>query len=120
MVGITNITTITMDNITGIVNASNFPELLININHTVYGGMFFFVMLWVLWVILLKVAEDRYPDILRNAMYSGVVVSLVSFLLRGVIVLVDGTIHGMVTDFQLWIFPLITIILAVILWQTRE
>ena len=120
-IGFVNATNVTMTNLTEIMNVSSFTELLVNINHTIYGGWYFFIMLWVLWVIFLGVAEDKNPQLLVNAMYSGAVISLISFFLRAIIFTTAGGItQGLLNDYQLWIFPLITIILATILWMTRD
>lgn len=119
-IGISNITVVTMDNITSIANVSNYPEFLINVNHTIYRGIFYFALLWVLWWILWKAAQEVQDDMLVNAMYSGAVVSVVSFILRAVNVVQDGVIKGMLTDVQMWIFPLITIILASIIWGGKQ
>lgn len=120
-IGFVNTTNVTMTNLTDITNVSSFSELLVNINHTVYGGWYFFIMLWVLWIILMAVAEDRNPQILVNAMYSGVVVMFVSFFLRAIIFTnASGIVQGLLNDFQLWVFPLITIFLVVVNWMTRE
>ena len=119
-IGISNITVVTMDNITSIANVSSYPEFLINVNHTIFGGVFFFAMLWVLWFILFKAAQEVRDEMLVNAMYSGVVVSVVSFILRAVNITQAGIVRGMLTDVQMWIFPLITIILATIIWGSKQ
>ena len=119
-IGINNITVVTLDNITDIANASSYPEFLINVNHTIYGGILFFVLLWVLWWILFKAAQEVKDEMLVNAMYAGVIVSVVSFILRAVNIVTEGIVKGMLTDVQMWVFPLITIILATIIWGSKQ
>jgi len=119
-IGINNITVVTMDNITKVTNVSNYPEFLINVNHTIYGGIFFFAILWVLWFILFKALQEVKDELMINAMYSGAVVSLVSFIFRAINVVQDGVVRGMLTDTQMWIFPLITIIIATIVWGSKQ
>jgi len=121
MVGLTNMTGISMNNLTYITNVSSFPEMLIKANWVIYGGIFFFVMLLVFWLILAIVAYkiDR-TNVLRNTMYSGAVISVLSFILRGIYIVVGGVRQGLMTDFQLWIFPLVTMLLAGFLYATKD
>jgi len=120
-IGITNTTTISFDNITYITNVSSFPEMLIKANWTIYGGIFFFLMLLTFWLILMIVAYkiDR-NNVIRHAMYSGAVISVLSFVLRGIYIIVNGVRQGLMSDFQLWIFPLVTMLLAAYLYATKN
>jgi len=120
MVGITNMTAVSLDNITQIANVSNYPEFLINVNHTIYGGVFMFIMLWVLWVILFIAAQQIKNEILHNAMYSGAIVTMVSFFMRAIYVVKDGVIIGLLTDIQMWVFPILTIIIAAVVWGMKR
>ena len=120
MAGIVNVTNVTFENITSIANVSNYTEFLININHTIYNGWFWFIMLCVLWVILFKVANDYNDELVKNIMYSGAVVSILSFLLRAVYIIRNGVRLGLLTDHQMWVFPIITILLGVIIWASKD
>ena len=62
---------------------------------------------------------DR-TNVLRNTMYSGAVISILSFVLRGIYIVVGGVRQGLMTDFQLWIFPLVTMLLAAFLYATKD
>jgi len=119
-IGINNATAVTMDNITQMTNITQFGEFLVNVNWMVYGGWLYFILLWVLWVILFKAAQANSDQMLNNAMYAGVIVSIVSLLLRGVNFAVMGVTRGLITDKQLWVFPLVTIMLAGYIWATKE
>ena len=116
MVGIVNGTNITMQNITDIANVTSYSDFLINVNDTVYGGWFYFILMLVLWIILYFAANDVRDQPLNNAMYSGAVVTIVGFFVR---TLTSGG-SSLLTDFQLWIFPLVTIILATIVWAVKD
>ena len=118
--GIGNVTAVTMQNLTDITNVSSLPELFININHIVYGGILYFILLWVLWVILFLAANQRNNAILQNIMYSGAVVTIISLFLRAMEVSTNGLPLGLLTDFQMWVFPIITILVAAVLWMTRQ
>jgi len=120
-VGIQNITNYTIHNITSMVNESEtLPEILINMDQSMYGGIYFFVMLWVLWIILILSRREKVPNIMLNAFYSGIIVSIVSLLIRAINVSINGVLTGMLTDHQMWIFPILTAILGTIIWATQE
>lgn len=116
MPGIGNQSIITMDNLTQMVNTTNPAEIFVNVNHYIYDGWLFFVLLLVLWAILYRKAQAKEDQILNNLMYSGAVVTIISFVLRAVYVSVN---MGLLTDYQLWIFPIITIMLAMANWATK-
>ena len=120
MVGITEFNNVTMDNITSVLNMTNPTDFFINVNNTIYGGWLFFILLLAFWIILYLAAQDFKDQILNNVMYSGAVISILSLLLRALFITKDGVIIGLLTDMQLWIFPLITVLSAVIIWATKE
>jgi len=105
---------VTMDNITRIINiTSGDPsEFFINVNHFAFGGWLFFIILWVLGVILWRRAQLKNDQPLINAMNVSSVITILSLILRAAYVVIDGAQVGLITDFQLWMFPLITVILA--------
>jgi len=119
-VGMTmNSTNVTLGNITKIVNVSSFHELALNVNHDIYNGWLFFILLGIIWIILFVAAQKVNDQLLNNAMYSGAVVSVLSLLLRAIDVSTNGT-RALLTDHQMWLFPLITIIIAGIIWATKQ
>ena len=120
-IGIANSSTITWDNISYLSNSSSIPELFIRANWQIYGGIFFFIMLLVFWVILVMVAYriDR-NNILRDTMYSGAVISVLSFIVRGIYIVENGVRKGLLNDTQLWIFPLVTLIIGAYLYATKR
>jgi len=120
MVGISNITTINMTDILAMGNFTDPMGFMINVDQTVYGGILFFILLWVLWGILFFALQDRENLILVNIMYSGGVVSVVSFFFRVIYIVKDGLVQGMLTDYQMWMFPLITILVATILVMKKR
>ena len=125
-IGLTNSTTITMDNLTYIANSSTPAHFIANVNEIVFNGIAFFLILSTLWFILFVImqkVEKRDTGItnpLHNAMYSGTIITLMSFFARATEVYVYGTKKGLLTDKLLWIFPLITIAIALILWMTKD
>lgn len=120
MVGINNITSVTMANITYIGNSSQIPEFIIKVNWIIYDGWFWFFMLATMWVVLFIAAQKMRDQILQNMMYAGVIISILSFFSRAINMYMFGVLRGLMTDVQMWIFPLLTIIIATILWATKE
>lgn len=114
MTGINTITNVTMQNLTNIINfTSNDPtEFFINVNYFVYGGWFIFIMLWILGYILFIKAQEEQDQPLINAMNVASILTILSFILRVVYIIKDGVYIGLLTDFQMWIFPLIAVFLA--------
>lgn len=127
-IGIGNWTqNMSLENITSVVqNITDPTEILININHQVYNGWLYFILLLTLWIILFLIAWNQstetknFHDLSVYLMYSGAMVSIISFFLRAIYVVKEGIYYGLLTDFQMWLFPLITIILATFAWMTRE
>lgn len=120
MPGLTNATVITMDNITYIGNSSGVPELFVKVNTIIFGGYLFFSLLMVLFIILTVASYYRRPEILHNILYSSAAVTIVSLFVRAIEVYVYGNFHSLISDKQLWLFPLITMITALVLWATKD
>lgn len=120
MVGITEYNNVTMDNLFSILNMTNPTDFFINVNNTVYEGWLFFILLLAFWIILYLTIQESNDQILNSVMYSGAVISILSLLLRAIFIIEDGVAIGLLTDFQLWTFPLITVLTAVIVWATKE
>lgn len=115
--GVSNITNITLENITQVANASSLNEFLISADRLAFGGpVYWFVILWLIWIISFFAAQQVRDQLLNNAMYSGAFVSILAVVLRTI------TFNGnsMITDAQMWVFPLITVILAAIIWSIKD
>jgi len=120
MAGLKNATNVTLDQLNNLANSSTLPEFYVKINTLVYGGVLWFTILCVLWTILFLGMQRRTDKFLNNLMYSGAVVSVLALLLRGVGVVLAGSFTPLIEDKLMWIFPIITIILAAVLWATKE
>ena len=118
--GIQNITNVDVTNLTRLANVSSYPEFAINVNRIVWGGWGYFLILIVIWWIIYIALQQTRNLPMKNLMYSGTIVSIVSLLLRGVYVVQSGIVVGLLTDFQMWVFPLITIGLAVLIKAVDE
>lgn len=114
--GTTEITEGTIRNIT---NVSGFPELLTNINHQIYGGKLIFIFLFVLFIILTYASYRKMPtDVLRHMMTASARVSILAILFIGIQVSSMGA-QGLITDAQMWVFPILTVVLAAIVRANR-
>lgn len=114
--GITEITNVTIQNITSIINLTTGDpiEFYIRANTTIYGGWFWFIMLWVLGFILYIKAQNKDNQPLINAMNVAAILTIISFFLRAITLVIDGVPRGLLTDYQMWMFPLVAIILAAV------
>lgn len=116
-------TNVTMESINSLTNVTNLAELYIKVNHQVYNDWFFFILLLILWVIL-YVAFDKSQKLegeyLVKAMYSGAIITVISLLARAVYIVENGVVLGLLNDFQMWLFPIVTIVIAAILWATKD
>ena len=119
-IGILNITNTSMTDINYLVNSSNLAEFYIKVNHVIFQGWFWFIMMWVLFIILFVAANKVKDQVLNNIMYSFAAVSVLTLLLRGVNMLIEGVVQGLVTDSQMWVFPILTILCAGVVWATKE
>lgn len=115
--GLGNYTNITPQNLTDLVNSSNPGAIFVNVNQQIYGGWLFFCLLLTLWVILFIGAmrsrdTKTSTDFIVFLLYSGSIVSIASFFLRAFEVVQNGIPIGLLTDFQMWIFPILTLIIG--------
>src|SRR3990170_6241646 len=110
LIGIQNVTAASLNNLTDLANVSSYPEFAINVNHDIYGGWLYFIILMVLWIILFYKLNERDEQILPNIMYTSALLSIASLFLRAIEITRNGVILGLITDSQLWIFPLVAIV----------
>lgn len=115
-----NATNVTMEQIQLIANSSSLAEFYVSVNTIIYGGYMFFILLWLLWSVIFVSLEKRRDDVLTSMLYSFAIVSVISLLLRGVQVMVLGVVEGLVSDFQMWVFPLLTAVVATIVFAKQR
>lgn len=117
---ITGFNNVTMDNITAISNVSSLPEFVVKINHFTYAGQMVFFLLCAAWLIMYIAAQRREDQPLSNMLYISAIISVISFFFRFVYFTIDGSITSLITDVQLYIFPILTAVLVVIILKTRQ
>lgn len=119
--GINNVTSVTWDNISNLVNnTTSYPHFGAQVNHQVYGGILYFVILWVLLIVIYFKLQDKIDQPLINLMYSSSLIAVVALFLRAIEIVESGVTIGLVTDFQMWIFPVLAILLAGINWAIKD
>jgi len=119
MAGFTPYQNITIENVTSLANVTEFPEFMVGVNNTVYGGWLYFILLWAVWFIIFKKSQDRNEDFMVNAMIAFGAVSIMSFFMRAITIVRNGLVEGLLTDHQLWVFPILAILLAVFIYANK-
>lgn len=112
--GFTETQNITLEKIENISSVSSYSELVINVNQEIYGGVFYFLILVTLFVILYISFQkvDDYPMV--NFMYAANIVGILSIILRLIYIVQDGIAVGLITDPLTWVFPIVAVIMAFI------
>jgi len=118
---ITGITNVTMDNLTRITNVTDYPEFVIQINQVVYNGWLWFILLFVFFIVLFIIMYRNKQDApIQSIYYASISTTILSLLLRGMTMYYKGVLQGLITDHQLWLFPIITLILGLGIIMTKE
>ncbi len=113
-------TNVTIEDINHIVNITSPIDLYIRVNHLIYNDILFFVLLWVLFFILYLSAQRLRDQPLNNAMYSMAACSVLAFILRAITAEISGITYSLLTDHQMWIFPILTAVFALIIWSIKD
>jgi hypothetical protein len=119
--GLYNATSISIENITGLAaNPSDPVGFLIGVNTTVFDGWMFFMLLLTAMFILFFSFQTRQNQPLNNLLYSSVICTVLSFLLRAITMVYLGVEVGLLSDLQMWVFPLATATLSAIIWAIKD
>jgi hypothetical protein len=118
--GIEGITNVTIENITAIVSGSSPQDFFLLVNHVVYGGILYFALLLLLWLIIYLFAQKTEDQPLNNMFYSSLLVSVIGFFSRAIYTTYNGGIISMLTDSQLWMFAILTTLFGTILWASKK
>lgn len=120
MSGLLQINNVTLSNITQIANVTNPAEFFINVNHFIFKDLLFFILICLLWGILFFASQERNPNFMANMLSAGAICSIISLLSRGFVAVVKGVQYALLTDWLMWIFPLITVILGLIAFINKD
>lgn len=118
--GLQNATNITYENITAITNISSPEQFFVTVNHIIYSGWLYFIILCVLTVILWALAQQNRDAVLSNFFFAFLGVSVLSLFLRAITATIYGVQYALISDNQLWFFPIMTALLGSIMWMTRN
>ena len=117
--GIQNITPVNITDIINMTNVTGMDELIINANTQIYGGLYFFIMLWVT-LIILYFSMSKVPILDDKPLVKGLMafaaVTLIALPMR--LLCVTGVC--LINDPQLWAFIIPTILIATVLWATQR
>ena len=124
-IGMNSTINTTLDFVERVGNTTNFLDFFVAVNNDVYNGYLYFLLLLVLWIIMTIVLMRQSntfaaEQIINNIVYSGAVITIISFLLRGIYFTRYGVVEGLLTDKLLWVFPLITILFATVLVMMKR
>jgi len=121
MPGLQQINNISLTNITSIIENMTSPEqFFINVNTMIYGGWLYFILLSIIFVIIYVGLLKSNENGLSSAIYASTACTILSFLLRAVYYTQGGLTYALISDYQLWIFPISAVILALIKWSVQE
>jgi len=119
--GISNETiSIGISNLTDMANVSSLEEFSAVINTNIYAGWLYFTILCVVAVVLYLKFQENNDQPLNNMMYSMAICTIASLVLRAISIVHRGTLMVLLTDFQLWIFPLLASILATAIYMMKD
>jgi hypothetical protein len=120
MPGFVNTTNITQDNLTYIFNSSSMPEIIVRASWTIYDGWLYFILLCILFVAIIIKAQSVQDQLEINIMDAATIVSVLALVIRLIEVTISGSLYPLITDFQMWIFPLIAVSFALYNWLTKK
>ena len=117
MVGIDSATNISRSVLLDSVNVTGPAEWFAKINSTMFDGWgFFMVYVFVVGLVFFVVSMKlREGDVLGNAYYTVAFLSLGGFLVRGIEFANGSSVYFLMSDFQMWIFPVLTAILTFVI-----
>lgn len=119
--GIQNATNVTLQNITDMGNFTDPTQFFVKVNTVVYNGWLFFLLLIALWFISFRVQQIVRDDMLVNAMYASAFITVLAFFIRAIQVVYDTGEHvALLSDGQLWIFPILTVCLMLVVYVTKD
>lgn len=119
MPGINGTGNATIEVINAIGNSTGIDQMYILVNHEIFGGYLFFTLLWVMWIILFVASQKLRDQPLNNALYACTAMSILALVLRAITMTYNGEVIGLINDFQVFVFPTLTILLATVIWAIK-
>ena len=120
MAGIKGVNNITYENITKIVSGTEPQDFWLRVNYLVFNGILYFVLLWILWYIIFIFAQKAENQPMHNMFYASALTSIIGFFVRAIYGMLNGFTISLITDAQLWIFPILTAVLGATIWASKR
>jgi hypothetical protein len=118
--GILNSSNVTLDKINDIANFSDPTMFMVKVSNIVYGDILYITLLFTIFIVLYLVAQQVKDSIMTNLTISAAACSVLGFVLRTIQYTYNGELHLLLNDYQLWIFPIITILFTAFIYATRD
>lgn len=120
-VGLYNVTSISMDNLTRVSgNTTNPMNFMIQVNNVVFDGWLFFVLMIMCYGVLFFSYQAKQNQPLNNLFYASLIVTVLSMLLRGITMSQFGLVYGLLSDLQMWVFPIWSALLGATIWAIKD
>src|SRR4030042_3551095 len=110
--GFNRVNNITVDQLIQIGNITEPMEFFSNVNVIIFNQLLFFILMWVMVAIVYVALQQFRQQPLINAMYATAGVTMIGFFMRAIETTINGQTYGLITDNQMWIFPILSIVLA--------
>jgi lipoprotein signal peptidase len=118
--GLQNATNVTYDQISQITNISSPEQFFVTVSQIIYNGWLYFVLMCILVLILFALAQQANDAVLSNFFFAFLGVSVLSLFLRAITANIYGIQYALISDNQLWFFPIMVALLGSIMWMTRK
>ena len=119
-IGFINVTNTSIDMINNIGNYTNPAEIIVYINHVMFNDYLYYPLFWLLAAILFIAAQNFRKEPMANALYAFGLTSIVAIFARASQAYILGDYVSLLTDHQFWTFPLLTALMAMIIWATKR
>lgn len=85
-----------------------------------YGDLLYYILFCALTVVGFMILQAKEKQPINNIFISCGIMSLIMFVARSIQYVKEGTTLYLITDYHMWVFGVITILSAGILWATKE
>ena len=118
--GISNSTITTLQNITEIANITDPAEFFITADQIMFGGWFWFIILLILGIIIYVITQEFEDQPIINLMYTCTGLTILAFLNRAYCMSFRGAQACLISDWQMWMFPIALILTAGIVYFIKD
>jgi hypothetical protein len=119
-IGFVNVTNTSIELINNVGNYTNPAEIFVYINHVMFNDFLFYPLFWLLAIILFVTAQNIRKEPLSNLLYAFGITSIVAIFARTTQAFILGSYVSLLIDHQFWTFPILTALIAMIIWATKK